>query len=182
VHRVCPLTCWKPSCPPQKETIAKFDPPLAALAPDVDPPTAAGSGAVAAAAAVASQNATVETDWRERLHRTTSRLAASEPFMVITVRFRGVQELEVRRLFVPCSVTQQLHRARVPAPTGSCALYWNSGKARALQTHKKEGGKLLSLLTDKRSHVWRFVRGPLPQTELPRRRLDLPWKLLDVVT
>jgi hypothetical protein len=52
----------------------------------------------------------------------------------------------------------------------------------ALQTRAKEGGKLLSLLKDKRSHVWRFVRGPLPQTDLPRRRLDLPWKLLDVVT
>ena len=78
----------------QKETIAKLDPPLAALAPDVEPPMAAGSGAVAAAA-VASQNATVETDWRARLHRTTSRLAASEPFLVIGVRFRGEQELEV---------------------------------------------------------------------------------------
>lgn len=37
------------------------------------------------------------------------------------------------------------------------------------------------MLKDKRSHVWRFIRGPLPQ-DLPHRQLDLPWKLLDVVT
>ena len=61
-----------------------------------------------------------------------------------------------------------------------CAI--TQSATRALQTRAKEGGKLLSLLKDKRSHVWRFVRGPLPQTDLPRRRLDLPWKLLDVVT
>lgn len=80
----------------QKETIATLDPPLAALAPDVDPPMAAGSGAVAAAAAAASQNPTVETDWRAQLNRMTpSRLAGNNPFLVISVRFRGQQELEV---------------------------------------------------------------------------------------
>jgi hypothetical protein len=104
----------------QKETIAKLDPPLAALAPDVEPPMAAGSGAVAAAA-VASQNATVETDWRARLHRTTSRLAASEPFLVIGVRFRGEQELEVRhgRCIAAVDLHEQQHiqsRARVRLP------------------------------------------------------------------
>lgn len=172
----------------QKETIAKLDPPLAALAPDVEPPMAAGSGAVAAAAAVASQNATVETDWRARLNRTTSRLAASEPFLVIGVRFRGEQELEVRFLFTLqlrsiCMSSSTFRAVPECARHGLVAVCAAPENATcALQTRAKEGGKLLSLLKDKRSHVWRFVRGPLPQTDLPRRRLDLPWKLLDVVT
>lgn len=51
----------------------------------------------------------------------------------------------------------------------------------ALQTREKEGGKVLSVLTDKRSHVWRFVRGPLSADSLPARELDLQWKVLDIV-
>jgi len=51
----------------------------------------------------------------------------------------------------------------------------------ALQTREKEGGKVLSVLTDKRSHVWRFVRGPLSAVSLPARELDLQWKVLDIV-
>lgn len=53
----------------QKEVVAKLDPPLAALAPDSEPPTAAGSGPMAAAAVAAQQNATLQTDWRARLNR-----------------------------------------------------------------------------------------------------------------
>jgi hypothetical protein len=148
---------------------------------------AAGSGAVAAAAAVASENATVETDWRARLNRTTSRLAASEPFLVVGVRFRGEQELEVRSSLVhpSCGMLRRTSGWRddsVHVPVGSATNTATDKGLRALQTRAKEGGKLLSLLKDKRSHIWRFVRGPLPQTDLPRRRLDLPWKLLDVVT
>lgn len=123
-----------------KEVVAKLDPPMAALAPDSEPPTAAGSGAMAAAAAAAQQNATLQTDWKSRLNRMQR---FDNLFLVIGVRFQGIQELETR---------------------------------------EKEGGKVLSLLTDKRSHVWRFIRGPLPFGELPVRQLDLPWKVLDVVT
>ena len=44
----------------------------------------------------------------------------------------------------------------------------------------RRGGDVVSELTDRRSKVWRFVRGPLP-AGLPVRRLDgVPWTLLAI--
>lgn len=101
----------------QKETVAKLDPTLAALAPDVDPPMAAGSGAVASAAAAANQNATVETDWRAQLrHMNPSRFVANNPFLVVGVKFRGKQDLEVRlQTSWCCCMAASLRRCHRPA-------------------------------------------------------------------
>lgn len=86
---------------PQKQGIADLDPDLAALVPDEpEPPSAAGSGAVAAAAVGADQTAqtSVPTDWRAHLK---SMNPLNNLFLVIGVRFRGSQELEARCLVDP---------------------------------------------------------------------------------
>lgn len=41
-------------------------------------------------------------------------------------------------------------------------------------------GKAQSVIEDRRSHIWRFARGPLPD-KLPELNIDAPWVVLDVV-
>lgn len=44
---------------------------------------------------------------------------------------------------------------------------------------KDKEGTVISELEDKRSQLWLFVRGPLPD-KLPVRELDAPWQLFSL--
>jgi len=78
-------------------------------------------------------------------------------------------------------VSSLLSRLPKPDPTQYYQIATVAFKASLeAEVKREEDGQVVLKSTDHRRQLWMFARGPLP-TELPRRELDLQWKVLAII-